>query len=68
MPESTLDIVIRQLKETDKPLTEIAKAAEVGERWLYLLADGKIDDPGIKKVEKVFDYFFDNDDQTTNEG
>ena len=68
MPESTLEIVIRHLKETDKPLTEVANAAGVGPRWLYLLAEGKIDDPGIKKVEKVLDYFNNLDEFTTNEG
>ena len=43
------------LSETALPYKEIAKNSKVGYRWLMLLIKGKYKDPGINKVQRVYD-------------
>lgn len=38
----------------DLTLREIAEGAEVGQEWLRKIVYGGIDDPGVKRLEKLF--------------
>lgn len=35
----------------------IANDADVGYQWLTKLMQGKFDDPGVKKIENLYNYF-----------
>lgn len=50
--EQTLDMV----RESPLSIPQIAVAADVDQRWLYMLVSGKIKDPGIKRITRLHDY------------
>jgi hypothetical protein len=51
-----LPITKRLLRETQQPFSEIAKGAGVKLRWLHMLANNEIPNPGVVGVQKVHDY------------
>ena len=57
--ESLLAFVRRELPRHLKRanVRQLAEAAGVEKWWLAKLAAGKIEDPGVKKVEKLAAYF-----------
>lgn len=56
--ESLLDFVRRELPKlrATRSVRDIAEAAGVDKWWLAKLCDGKIEDPGVTKVEKLAAY------------
>ena len=47
---------LRHLEATPKSYAQIAKEIGVTERWVYYLADGRYDDPGVKKIQRLYTY------------
>jgi transcriptional regulator with XRE-family HTH domain len=52
-----LDYVRGRLALTPTPLSEIAAAAGVKRSWLYMLARGRIPNPGYRDIMKLVQYF-----------
>ena len=44
------------LRSTSIPLAEIAASAKVELRWLYKFKDGYFQDPGVTKVQRIYDF------------
>jgi len=57
MGTSELDFVLRQLQERKGGWPQIEKDTGMPYSWLSKLARGLIDDPGVKKIEKLARYF-----------
>ena len=57
MGTSELDFVLRQLQERKGRWPQIEKDTGMPYSWLSKLARGLIDDPGVKKIEKLARYF-----------
>lgn len=55
MPQ-LLPETVRLLRESKEPLDNIACAAGVKRRWLYMLANEEIPNPGVTLVQRVYDY------------
>ena len=47
---------IELLRETSIPISQIAKDCELQERWLYHLKNDYWDDPGVLKIERLYEY------------
>ena len=52
LKETTIEL----LRETSIPISQIAKDCELQERWLFFFRQGQYDDPGVRKVEKIYTY------------
>lgn len=46
---------IELVRKSDRPLTQIAADAKVGHRWLSGLMAGRYTDPGVKKIQRLYD-------------
>ncbi len=57
MEPSELDFVLRQLQFRKGDWPQIGKDTGMPYSWLSKLARGLIDDPGVKKIEKLARYF-----------
>lgn len=57
METSEYDFVMRQLQERKGSWPQIEKDTGMPYSWLSKLARGLIDDPGVKKIEKLARYF-----------
>ena len=44
------------LEETSVPMVEVAIGANVGLRWLYDLRSGRFSDPGVNRIERIYNY------------
>lgn len=44
------------LRSTSIPLAEIAISAKVELRWLYKFKDGYFQDPGVTKVQRIYEF------------
>jgi hypothetical protein len=44
------------LRSTSIPLAEVATSAKVELRWLYKFKDGSFRDPGVTKVQRIYDF------------
>lgn len=47
---------VKLLNKTDIPLDQISRDLGLQLRWLYYFKNEQIEDPGVKKVEKIYDY------------
>jgi hypothetical protein len=47
---------IELIRSSGKPIKQIAEEAGVGQRWLHDLVNGRFDDPGVKKIERLYLY------------
>jgi hypothetical protein len=59
MNETSLkDRVIAGLRALPRsiPYTKVAEDTDVGHSWICMLVNEKIDDPGVKKLEKLNEY------------
>ena len=52
LKEKTIEL----LRESPKPLPKIAKDCNLKERWLYHLKNDYWDDPGVLKIERLYEY------------
>jgi len=48
------DLVRKQLEERRGDWPRIAVRAEVGYQWLVKMMAGKFDDPGVRKIERLY--------------
>lgn len=55
--DSTLDYVKRKLEASKGTWGSVCTDTGLGYSWLTKLAQGKIPNPGIKKIEKLFHYY-----------
>lgn len=44
------------LSETDQSISYVAKQSSVGSRWLQFFVAGRFKDPGVTRVQRVYDY------------
>lgn len=49
-----LPVVIRLLAETNLTRREIAIALDKSDQWVSLLESGRIRDPGVNSIEKLY--------------
>jgi len=54
--KSLLSATRRLLEQRDETLPEIAKGAGVPFQWLSSVSQGRIENPGVIGVQKVYDY------------
>lgn len=59
MAEKLLPYVVKQLQARKGEWPKIASDTELDYSWLTKLAQGRIPDPGVNKIEKLADYFKD---------
>ena len=59
--ESLADVLIRRLKyrPASLTLTQLAKLVDMSPQWLMNLAAGRVEDPGVRTVEKLIKYLDD---------
>lgn len=60
MAEKLLPYVVKQLQARKGEWPKIASDTELDYSWLTKLAQGRIPDPGVNKIEKLADYFRDH--------
>lgn len=51
-----LNKTLHLIRDTSIPMETIAISTGLTKRWLYEFKAGEYKDPGVTKVEKVFDY------------
>lgn len=56
------DEIIELLKSKKGKYRQIADGANLSYDWLLLVARGKIDDPGIKKMQELHEFLLSMDD------
>lgn len=56
MDNTWLSTTTDMLRSTSIPLAEIATSAKVELRWLYKFKDGYFRDPGVTKVQRIYDF------------
>lgn len=44
------------LDDTPQSVKTIAKGAKVNYRWLRYFMDGRYNDPGVRKIQRIHDY------------
>ena len=55
-PNTLLEDTQRLLKSAKTPRREIARGAAVGNEWLAKFSQGRINDPGVRKVQRLHDF------------
>jgi len=63
MNSEMLDQTLVLLSKTRLSVEVIADAVGVSRRWLYDLRSGGMKDPGVRKVEAVYKFLRDQDQQ-----
>lgn len=56
MKKTLLNKTIDLVNQSDKNPSELAKETGLGERWLYNFANGVYSDPGVNKVERLYNH------------
>ncbi len=56
MSGSLLENTLALLATTDAPKAEIARHANVGFEWLKKLEAGAIEEPGVRRIQRLHDY------------
>lgn len=51
-----LSETVRLVRSSDRPLSEICKAARVTPRWFYMVESGEIADPSIVRIQRLYNY------------
>jgi hypothetical protein len=59
MAEKLLPYVVRELQARKGDWPKISADTELDYSWLTKLAQGRIPDPGVNKIEKLAEYFKD---------
>ena len=54
---SMLDYVLEQLRKPETGLTEVCRETGLKSSWLWQLKDGRIPNPGVRKIQTLHDYF-----------
>lgn len=54
---SMLNYVLEQLRKPETVLTEVCRETGVKSSWLWQLKDGRIPNPGVRKIQTLYDYF-----------
>lgn len=52
-----LDYVLDQLRQPETVLTEVCRQTGLKASWLWQLKDGRIPNPGVRKIQTLYDYF-----------
>ena len=47
---------LRLVRETDIPTSKLASDTGLGLRWMHKLIAGEFTDPGVKKIERLYNY------------
>lgn len=55
-----LDETLELVEKSDLPITVICKGAQVSTRWYHKLIKGDIRDPGVKRIQRLYDYLVQN--------
>lgn len=56
MEHSLLDQTLVLLRQSELPREEIARGANVGLDWLKKLLGGHIDDPSVRRIQRLYDF------------
>lgn len=51
---------MRLLNATTQPMAEVAASAGVGLRWLYDLKAGRFSDPGVNRIQRIYNHLTNN--------
>lgn len=54
---SMLDYVLDQLRKPETVLTEVCRQTGLKASWLWQLKDGRIPNPGVRKIQTLHDHF-----------
>lgn len=57
MKDSMLAYVLAQLQETKGHWAVVAKKTGISKRTIEKIAGGQIEDPGVRKIERLAEYF-----------
>jgi len=57
LPSKLTKYVLFALKKQKRPLTDVAIDAKVPLAWLDMLYKGKIKNPGVNRIEKLYEHF-----------
>lgn len=57
MTQSLLDYVLAELQQRKGTWRAICRKTGLDYSWLTKFAEGKIDDPGVRKIQLLADYF-----------
>ena len=63
--KNLLDDCMDMLRSTDLTLIEIANGADVGSRWLSYLVAGKYKDPGVKRIQRIYNFLIRKKDSSS---
>lgn len=58
MNQNLLEITLKALAERRGKWPQICRDTGLDYDWLTKLAQGRIQDPGVKKIQRLHDYFF----------
>lgn len=47
------ETTMQQVRDSGMSLPKIASGAQVGHRWLVDLMNGRFNDPGVKKIQRL---------------
>lgn len=55
-----LEKTLQLLDETNLSMAEISINSEVGLRWLYDLKAGRFSDPGVNRIQRIYNHLTNN--------
>ena len=56
MTTNILEKTLQMVRESPLSVPQLASNADLEQRWLYMLVNGKIKDPGIRRLSRLHDY------------
>ena len=65
--KTLLDRVVSRLNAGNYSVRELCQETGISVRWYYKFMAGEIKDPGIRRIQRISDYFSGIDAQTDEE-
>lgn len=50
------ETTMQKIRDSGLSASTISKEANVGKRWLHDLIAGRFTDPGVKKIQRIYNY------------
>jgi len=50
---------MRLVKESGKTAAQLSRETGLGQRWMYMLMQGAYSDPGVNKIERLYNHLQD---------
>lgn len=55
------ETTMQKIRDSGLSAAKISEEAKVGKRWLHDLIAGRFDDPGVKKIQRIYNFLSNKD-------